>query len=92
MRGITNEEAQRDVLYAMIFLFNEMMIEVGEVFQGIAGYDCVFHIDSRGAVGDKGWTDELHPLPENFKRTGASFIQCINGIPSPNGLVYRVKT
>lgn len=91
MRGITCEQAQRDVLYAMIFLFNEMMIEVGELFQGIAGYDCVFHIDSRGAVGDKGWTDELHPLPKNFKKTGESFIQCINGIPSPNGLVYRVK-
>ncbi|MEE1944677.1 hypothetical protein VRU48_06130 [Pedobacter sp. KR3-3] len=92
MRGITNEQVQRDVLYAMIFLFNEMMIEVGELFQGIAGYDCVFHIDSRGAVGDEGWTDELHPLPENFKKTGACFIQCINGMPSPNGLVYRVKS
>jgi len=89
IRGISDVTIQRDVIYAMIYLFNEMMIETGELFQKIAGYDCVFHVDSRGAIGDDGWTDELHPLPENFKKTGKAFIDCINGIPSPSRLVYK---
>jgi hypothetical protein len=91
LRGISNYQDQCDVIYAMIYLFNEMMIETGELFQKSTGYDCVFHIDSRGSVGDKGWTDELHPLPSRFRQTGKAFIDCINGVPSAYGLVYRVK-
>jgi hypothetical protein len=91
LSGISDETEQRDVVYAMIYLFNEMMIETGELFRDIVGYNCVFHIDSRGSVGDKGWTNELHPLPEKFRNTSNAFIDCINGIPSPNGLVYRIK-
>jgi len=89
LRGIIDQRVQRDIIYAMIYLFNEMMIETGQIFQRQAGYNCVFHIDSRDAIGDDGWTDELHPLPENFKKTGKAFIDCINGVPSPNGLVYK---
>ncbi|QHS57453.1 hypothetical protein GWR56_18585 [Mucilaginibacter sp. 14171R-50] len=90
LRGISDENVQRDVVYAMIYLFNEMMIETGELFKNIAGYDCVFHIDSRGSVGDDGWTDELHPLPAKFRNTGRAFINCINGLPPTSGLVYKV--
>ncbi len=89
IRGISNKENQRDVVYAMIYLFNEMMIETGEVFEKIAGYKCVFHIDSRGAIGSKGWTDELHPLPKNFKKTAQAFIRCIKD-NNPIHLVYTV--
>lgn len=89
IRGVSNPDHQRDVVYAMIYLFNEMMIETGEVFEEIAGRKCVFHIDSRGVVGRHGWTDELHPLPENFKKTAQAFVSCIND-KDPVGLVYDV--
>jgi hypothetical protein len=89
IRGISCQEHQRDAVYAMIYLFNEMMIETGEVFEKMAGYKCVFHIDSRGAVGENGWTDELHPLPGQFKKIAAAFVRCIND-KSPSQLVYPV--
>jgi hypothetical protein len=76
MRGITNEETQRKILYAMIYLFNEMMISTGAYFNNLLPQS-VFHIDSRGSVGKNGWTDELHALPEHFMRTGKVFIHCI---------------
>jgi hypothetical protein len=93
MRGITVEEDQRDIVYAMIYLFNEMMIYTGDLFCKMPGIgNKVFHIDSRGAMGEEGWTDELHPLPENFKRIGKTFIDCINGkITSVHGQVFVVK-
>lgn len=89
IRGISADEQQRDVVYAMIYLFNEMMIETGELFELIAGYKCVFHIDSRGFVGENGWTDELHPLPEKFRKIAAAFVRCIND-KYPTSLVYPV--
>jgi len=76
IRGITNPELQRKILYAMIYLFNEMMIQVGYLFnETFPGQ--VFHIDSRGSVGNNGWTDELHPLPKHFIKTGEVFVHCI---------------
>jgi hypothetical protein len=92
MRGINNEQDLRDVVYAMIYLFNEMMIKTGDLFCKLPGLEhSVFHVDSRGAIGDLGWTDELHPLPRNFKRTGETFIKCINREPSKHGQVYVVN-
>lgn len=91
LRGISDFDKQEDIMYSMIYLFNEMMIETGQFFKEISGYDCVFHIDCRGAIGRDGWTDELHPLPENFRKVGKVFIDCINGVPSANGLVYEVS-
>jgi hypothetical protein len=83
LRGILNKKDQEDIVYAMIYLFNEMMISNGKLFCAIPNVGPkVFHIDSRGAVGEEGWTDELHPLPENFKRIGQTFIDCINGEPN----------
>lgn len=75
IRGINDPAVQRNMLYAMIFLFNEMMIYTGRLFNqsGIR----VFHIDSRGAVGDEGWADELHPLPGKFLKIGSAFVSCI---------------
>lgn len=92
LRGITNASTQANIIYAMIYLFNEMMIETGEVFSEIPGLEkSVFHIDSRGAVGADGWTDELHPKPEHFKRIGQTFIDCINSLPSAHGKIYVVN-
>jgi hypothetical protein len=70
-----------------------MMIENGKLFCAMPNVgNRVFHIDSRGAVGENGWTDELHPLPENFKRIGRTFIDCINGeVKSVHGQVFVVN-
>jgi len=82
MRGIVDPEMQRRILYAMIYLFNEMMIETGRIinykFPG-----SVYHVDSRGSVGLKGWTDELHPMPKHFLRTGSVFVDCIRQTNPP---------
>jgi len=82
MRGIVQGSTQRDILYAMIYLFNEMMIYTGYLFS--KSYpNSVYHIDSRGAVGERGWSDELHPLPSKFMRIGETFIHCIRRDQSP---------
>lgn len=92
LRGIIQHQTQTDIIYAMIYLFNEVMIETGEVFSRVPGLEnSVCHIDSRGSVGKDGWTDELHPKPEHFQATARTFIDCINGVPSPHGRVYIVK-
>lgn len=92
LRGISDPAIQADITYSMVYLFNEMMINTGEVFCKIPGLEeSIFHIDSRDSVGEDGWTDELHPLPENFRNTGRTFIDCINGKPSPHGQIYLVN-
>ncbi|HZY39737.1 MAG TPA: hypothetical protein VFE53_23945 [Mucilaginibacter sp.] len=92
MRGILDPATQENIVYAMIYLFNEMMIKTGSLFCEMKGLEkSVFHVDSRGSAGRNGWTDELHLLPEHFKNTGMTFIDCINGVPSKNGQVYVVN-
>lgn len=90
MRGLKDPQAQRDVLYAMIYLFNEMMIDTGNQFKS-HGVSTVFHIDSREFVGEKGWTDELHPKPAKQISIGEVFVKCINGEKPTYGNVYVVK-
>ena len=82
IRGINNTNNQKDICYAMIYLFNEMMIEIGGSFN-TEEYHPVSHIDSRGSVGEDGWTDELHPKPTHFIKTGRLFIDCINQTVKP---------
>lgn len=81
-RGIVDPLVQRSIVYAMIYLFNEMMIEMN-VYFNTADELKVMHIDSRGSIGEDGWTDELHPLPQHFMNTGNVFVDCLNGIVAP---------
>jgi hypothetical protein len=90
MRGVLKQDVQQNILYAMIYLFNEMMIEIGNLFAQ-TGYASVFHIDSRQSVSNNGWTDELHPKPIHFMNTGKVFVDCIRGKPSTYGQVYVVN-
>jgi hypothetical protein len=84
LRGINDSECQRKIMYSMIWLFNEMMIEMGTILHSdLEMKDRVFHIDSRNSVGKNGWTDELHPQPKHFMKTGEAFISCINQSPKP---------
>ena len=76
IRGINDPKLQRSILYAMIFLFNQMMIETGRRFNK-DGIRRVFHIDSRDSIGEDGWTDELHAQPKHFLNTGKAFAFCI---------------
>ncbi|WP_316799610.1 hypothetical protein [Pedobacter frigidisoli] len=90
LRGIYDSGDQRKIVFAMIFLFNEMMIDIGRIFKVRLGENRVFHIDSRDSVGENGWTDELHPLPAHFKETAQAFIQCINNPDKTGDAVIRV--
>lgn len=94
MRGITNKEDQRAIVYCLIYFFNEMMIHTGKIFNEKKGLgDTVYHIDSRESVGEKGWSDELHPLPQKFRQTAATIAYCINQRKLPTyDHVYVVKT
>jgi hypothetical protein len=92
MRGILDPQDQKDIVYAMIYLFNEMMINTGKLFCNMPNVGSkVFHIDSRGSIGPDGWTDELHALPVHFKQIGQTFIDCINGEISRHGQVFVVN-
>jgi hypothetical protein len=92
IRGINAEESQQKVLYSMIYLFNEMMIELGDIFNKRHQEQRIFHIDSRDSVGKNGWTDELHPTPVHFIKIGQTFIDCIKRNKAPTyGNVFVVK-
>lgn len=89
-KGVPKEK-HKDVMYAMIFLFNEMMIDVADYFnaavkheKGIAAEPSVYHIDNRDIVPENGWTDELHPTPQYFKKVASLYIRCINRVPPKN--------
>jgi len=82
MRGIVHGNQQRNILYAMIYLFNEMMIDTGNLFNKIYP-GSVYHIDSRGTVGEEGWADELHPKPAKFMQIAEEFIHCIRRDKQP---------
>jgi hypothetical protein len=77
LRGVFDPQKQEAIVYAMIYLFNEMMIYTGQELNKKFGGNFVFHIDSRGSVGRDGWADELHPKPRHFMRTGEAFVACI---------------
>lgn len=92
LRGITNEAAQKDIVYSMIYLFNEMMIEMGGLFNRRCGDRRVCHIDSRTLLTEDDWTDELHPTPAKFMEIGSVFVDCIKNRRDPDyGHVYIVK-
>ncbi|HEY5747157.1 MAG TPA: hypothetical protein VIU12_13835 [Chryseolinea sp.] len=85
LRGISDKndtDLHRKIIYSMIYLFNEMMIEIGDLFAK-RDQPNVFHIDCRGVMGDKGWVDELHAKPKHFMKIGEVFIKCITSSDKP---------
>ena len=92
LRGIPEDNNLHEkIVYSMIYLFNEMMIDIGRVFRE-RNQANVFHIDSRGSVGVSGWVDELHVKPKHAMKIGEVFIKCINesAVPTYNN-VYVVS-
>jgi hypothetical protein len=75
--GIRDQQIQRDIIMAMIFDFNEMLIEFGKESSNI------YHIDSRGFTEylekinhqkpGSYWFDELHPKSLVFKKISESY-------------------
>lgn len=84
LKGITDTEEQRSVVAALIHHFNEMLISVGK------GRKQVYHIDSRAALGDREWADELHPNGKAFKRIARTFMECIEST-DPTKKVFKVS-
>jgi len=92
LRGVPDVgNTHSDIIYAMIYLFNEMVIEMGSTYN-VGDKKKVFHIDSRGLIDADGWVDELHAKPEYTMKIGKVFIGCIkdNLSPTYDG-VYVVK-
>ena len=61
LKGIKDQATQEAIVYAMIFEFNEMLVEVTK------GKKNVFHIDCRGINSESSWYNELHPESYIFK-------------------------
>lgn len=71
-KGISDSEEQRCVIAAMIHEYNELLIDIGKPLEN------VYHIDSRGALQDEEWADELHAYSKGFKRIAEAYSECIN--------------
>jgi hypothetical protein len=80
--GITDPATQESVIMAMIFDFNEMLIEIGKE------YNNIYHVDVRGFTHfmeerdckEKGdyWFDEMHPTSYIFAKIAAVYTAIIN--------------
>lgn len=89
LKGITNPDEQRAIVYFMIYEFNEMLIPLAKYF------DNVFHIDCRGTAESKDdWFDELHLESHAFKKVAKKYEECIKDnarkISSATNKIYRV--
>lgn len=72
-KGIMNQQDQKDVIYVMIYEFNEMLIQLAQFNE----FENVYHIDCRGVAQDDDWYDELHLTSGKFGEVANSFKQCM---------------
>lgn len=91
MKGIIDAKDQADVIYTMIYEFNEMLI----LLCNSNRLPRLFHIDCRGFAKEDDWFDELHLKSEAFKKIADVFIKCIEENlrqekPKRKNKVYRV--
>ncbi|TAL67847.1 MAG: hypothetical protein EPN82_13055 [Bacteroidetes bacterium] len=80
-KGISDSEEQRCVIAAMIHEHNELLIDIGKPLNN------VYHIDSRGALKDEDWADELHAYSKGFKRIAEVYSKCINSIATSDKVI-----
>nr|WKN37361.1 hypothetical protein K4G66_01395 [Tunicatimonas sp. TK19036] len=74
LREINDPFDQRAISFAMIHLFNEVMINIAR--DPIFG-DKVYHIDCRGYARDNDWHDELHLKPKSIKRVAETYLEAM---------------
>ncbi|MEL6672576.1 MAG: hypothetical protein AAFR61_10305 [Bacteroidota bacterium] len=82
MKGVTDPEDQKAIIYTMIFEFNEMLIQLAE-YQHFPNF---FHIDCRG-VGkeENAWFDEIHLKNSYNADIAYTFFKCIDeNMPEKN--------
>jgi len=92
--GIMDLYTQRSIIMALIFDFNEMLIELGKEYPNI------YHVDSRGfidyfeKVNNKKqgtyWYDELHPSKKAFSEISKVYISIINKTYPSSKRVFSV--
>ena len=94
--GITDPYTQESIIMAMIFDFNEMLIELGKEYPNI------YHVDVRGfnhfletsRNKRKGryWYDELHPTKRVFAEIAKTYVAIINDdIPKNKRVVSVIR-
>ncbi|MGD1895005.1 MAG: DUF4062 domain-containing protein [Cyclobacteriaceae bacterium] len=74
MRDITDEYDQRAICFAMVHLFNEMMINL--IHDPVFGSG-VYYVDCRGYAQDLDWHDEIHLRPRSLKQVAKTFMKAI---------------
>lgn len=92
--GITDAYTQESIMMALIFDFNEMLIELGKEYPNI------YHIDSRGFTAFLAqqdghqpkdyWYDELHPVSRVFEEITKAYIAIIDNKTEEDKRVFSV--
>jgi hypothetical protein len=93
-RGIFDQYTQESIIMALMFDFNEMLIELGKEYPNI------YHVDVRGFTRflevnnnkrkGKYWYDELHPSNPVFAEIAKTYIAIINNTLPKNNRVISV--
>lgn len=84
LKGIYDPKDQEAIIYAMIWEYNEMLIQLSSYFPNL------YHIDCRGtAQSDKDWFDEIHLNSRNNRKVANTFRRCIED-RNRTSKVYRV--
>ncbi len=92
--GITDAYTQQSIVMALMFDFNEMLIELGKE------YGNIYHVDVRGFTRfleehdhqpqGSYWFDELHPVNRVFEKIAGVYITIINNKTADKQRVYSV--
>ncbi len=78
LKGISDQKTQDAIAYAMIFEFNEMMVDFTNREEEM--YQTIHHIDCRGINDSNSWYNELHPESHIFKMISQAYQDVIDGI------------
>jgi len=94
MTGIYDQYTQESIIMALMFDFNEMLIELGKEYKNI------YHVDVRGFTSflevynnkkpGTYWFDELHPTNEVFHEISNTYISIINNKVPKQKRVFSV--
>jgi hypothetical protein len=86
MVGLTDPDDQKAAVFAMIYEFNEMLIQIANY----SGFPNLYHIDCRGAAKPNDWYDELHLNSAKFAEVAEVFHKCIKDTNRVYG-VHKTK-
>ena len=92
--GIHDKYTQESIVMALIFDFNEMLIELGKEYKNIYHVDVrefngFFEVYNNKKTGTY-WYDELHPTDQVFAEISKAYIAIINDQVPKNKRVFRV--